>query len=111
MGIVLFGCRLDEQPLETVQAAVPAALVLVPHVFVGDLLMGEYDLGDLALVDEFDGDQCLNQFKIQVMWLVLPGPGEDQIFWPVDNLVDTVSDVGSVFARLQHPKAILAANT
>ena len=66
----------SKQPFQAVQATAPTLLVFVPHVFVGEPLVGYHHLGGPAFVVELHRDQGLGWCEVRVVPRhLLEGPG------------------------------------
>ena len=98
--------RLDgrcKSALQAVEAAVPAFVVLVAVLGVGELLVGDGDLGGFAVGGEVDGDEGVGRGA------ALPAPGVDEFAGRIDEAVGAEDGV-DVAAFVSDGDAVLVAD-
>ncbi len=92
-----------ESALQAVEAAVPAFVVLVAVLGVGELLVSDGDLSGLALGSEVDSDESVGHRA------AFPAPGVDEFAGRVDEAVGAEDGV-DVAALVSDGDAVLVAD-
>jgi hypothetical protein len=98
---VLRGRR--ESSLQAVEAAVPSFVVLVAVFGVGELLVGDRDLGRIPVGGEVDGDESVGHGA------AFPAPGVDEFARRVDEAVGAEDGV-DVAAFVSDGDAVLVSD-
>src|SRR5918996_5644406 len=88
---------LSEVVLEVVEQAAPAALVVVAHLLVEELLVLEQQFSPILYCLENDGDE-----RFALRRAVGPGPSEDKLAVRHDFLVDPGAFVSFAVGAAEH---------